>query len=246
MSVSALIVDDEPLAREKLKGLLDEVDWVNCVGEATEGTSAVAAIDKIRPDLVFLDIQLPGLFGLKVLQEARHRPAVIFTSAHDKYAVAAFELQAIDYLLKPFGRDRLLAALERVPRGHDDYSPPSPPKRIGVAFSEPSRMSRLFVKERGRIVPLHLDSVERFEARDDYVAVHSGGKRYLIHVSMADLESRLDPAQFMRVHRSHIVNLDFVNVMASHDTGRLELEMRDGTRLFASRSRSQQLRSIVV
>ena len=246
MSVSTLIVDDEPLARRELRDLLSGVKWIDCVGEAAEGGAAVEAIDELRPDLLFLDIQLPGLFGLAVLQEAHHRPAVIFTSAHDKYAAAAFELQAIDSLLKPFGRDRFLAALARVPHTAGDSPPPAPTKRVDVAFGEPSRMTRLFVKERGRIIPLSLTKIERFESRNDYVAIFAEGRRFLVHVSMSDLEARLDPNQFMRVHRSHIVNLDFVNVMTSHDTGRLEVEMRDGTRLFASRSRSQALRSIVV
>ncbi len=246
MSVSTLIVDDEPHARLQLQDLLGEIKWINCVGEATEGEAAVEAINALQPDLLFLDIQLPGLLGLRVLEKACHRPAVIFTSAHDKYAVAAFELQAIDYLLKPFGRDRLLAALARVPHSVGDSPPPAPTKRVNVAFGEPSRMTRLFVKERGRIVPLSVDDIERFESRNDYVAIHAKGQRFLVHVSMSDLEARLDPSRFLRVHRSHIVNLDFVSVMTSHDTGRLEVEMLDGTRLFASRARSQALRSIVV
>jgi len=246
MTVATLIVDDEPLARRQLRDLLADVSWIACVGEAAEGQEAVAAINDLRPDLLFLDVQLPGLLGLKVLQVSRHRPAVIFTSAHDQYAVAAFELQALDYLLKPFGRERLLAALDRVPRESDEQLPPAPTKRLGIAFSEPSQMTRLFVKERGRIIPLRLDEVQRFEARDDYVAIHSNGRRFLVHVSMNDLEARLDPGLFLRVHRSHIVNLDYVSAMTSHDSGRLEVQMQDGTRLFASRSRSQALRSIVV
>ena len=116
MKTRAVIVEDEPIARRRLQDLVAEIDWIECVGEAADGLTAVSVIDQLRPDLVFLDIEMPELSGLEVLGRIHHDPAIVFTTAYDRFAVAAFELEAVDYLLKPFGRDRLLAALERVRR----------------------------------------------------------------------------------------------------------------------------------
>jgi len=249
MSTSVVIVEDEPIARRQLRDLLAEVDWIECVGDAADGQSAVELIDAAKPDLVFLDIEMPELNGLDVLGRIQHNPAVVFTTAYDKFAVSAFELEAIDYLLKPFGRDRLLAALERVKRAIRDDGDVGVSRRAQEAMDQASAagpLTRIFVRDRGRIVPVAVRDIERLEADDDYVAVYSRGRRYLVYLNMSEFEARLDPATFLRIHRSHIVNLDHVASLAAYDATRLQVELRDGTKLLASRTRSRELRHLVV
>ena len=242
--LGAVIVDDEPLARKQLRDLIRGVTWLECIGEAADGPRAIEMVDRDAPDILFLDIQMPGMLGIEVLRRVRHRPAVIFTTAYDRYAVTAFELQAMDYLLKPFGRARFEAALERARSALADRSAAWPGDRLEpVGSSRP--MTRLFVRERGRIVPVAVSSIERVEARDDYVALHVGARRHLMHISMNDLEAMMDPARFVRIHRRHIVNLDHVAGFIPHDGTRLEVEMTSGVKLVASRTRSRQLRSLV-
>lgn len=239
---SALIADDEPLARRRLRELLGGVRWLECVGEAADGEEAVREVDRLKPDLLFLDIEMPGLTGLEVLRRIRHRPVVIFTTAFDRYAVTAFELQALDYLLKPFGPERFSRALERArtalrrPRdeGADD--------RLQDAMASDAPLTRIFVRSRGRVVPVAVADIGRLEAQDDYVALHAGGHQWLVHLPLGEIERRLDPARFTRVHRSHLVNLDHVAGLTQKDGGRLEIEMRDGSRVMASRTGSRELR----
>jgi len=249
MKTRAVVVEDEPIAREQLIELLRDVDWIDCVGEAADGASAVRVIDALRPDLVFLDIEMPEINGLEVLRRIQHDPAIVFTTAYDQFAVAAFELEAIDYLLKPFGRDRLHAALERVHRsltGSQDESTGTRARAALEQMSQSGPLTRIFVRDRGRIVPIAIAEIERLEADDDYVAVHTHGRRYLVYLGMNDFEQRLDPERFVRIHRSHIVNMDHVASMAAFDATRLQIEMRDGTKLVASRTRSRELRGLAI
>jgi two-component system LytT family response regulator len=223
------------------------VDWIECVGEAADGRTAVFLIDSLTPDLVFLDIEMPELNGLDVLREIRHDPAVVFTTAYDKFAVAAFELEAIDYLLKPFGRERLGAALERVRRAVRDESDVPLSRRAHEAIDHlggSGQLTRIFVRDRGRLLPIAIGDIERLEADDDYVAVHSRGRRYLVYLGMNEFEATLDPERFLRIHRSHIINLDHMAAMLPFDATRLQVEMKDGTRLVASRTRSRELRGL--
>ena len=246
MSVRALIVEDEPLARRRLRELVGDVAWLDVVGEAESGSEAVRRIDELEPDLVFLDIELPEMSGIEVLERVRHRPAVIFTTAYDRYAVSAFELEALDYLLKPFGRERCLAALERARRTLDAGPAESVAERARGALAGSGPLTRLFVRDRDRIVPLAVGDIERLEAADDYVAVHTRGRSYLVYLTLGDFERRLDPERFMRVHRAHIVNLDCVKQLVPYDGSRMQLEMRDGTKILASRARSKDLRQLAV
>jgi two-component system LytT family response regulator len=256
VTLRAVIADDEPLARQRLRELLAEVPWVACVGEAETGPRAVAMIDALEPDLVFLDIEMPELDGLAVLERIAHDPVAIFTTAHDRYAVAAFELEALDYLLKPFGRDRLHAALERARRavegkGEERGPRPSPDapepaslrERVRAALGADGVLTRFFVRDRGRIVPVSVAEIERLEAADDYVTVCTRGRRYLVYLTLNDFERRLDPDRFVRIHRAHIVNLDFVKELVPFDGSRMQVELRDGTKILASRARSKELRS---
>jgi len=249
MKTRALVVEDEPIARRQLRELLAGIEWVECIGEASNGREAVGRIDALEPDLVFLDIEMPELSGLEVLERITHDPAVVFTTAYDKFAVAAFELEAIDYLLKPFGRDRLHAALERVRRAVRERGDEPVSRRAREALGQiagAGALARIFVRDRGRIVPIAAQEIERLEAEDDYVAVHSRGRRYLVYLGMNEFEARLDPQRFLRIHRSHIVNLDHVAALIPFDGTRLQVEMRDGTRLTASRTRSRELRGLAL
>jgi two-component system LytT family response regulator len=251
--IRALVVEDEPLARRTLREILADVPWIECVGEADNGARAVEMIDTLKPDLVLLDIEMPELNGLQVLDGISHEPAVIFTTAYDRYAVSAFELEALDYLLKPFGRERCLAALERARRalpttgaGADTAPASSVVERARHVLGDSGILTRLFVRDRDRIVPVATADIERLEAADDYVDVHTKARSYLVYLTLNDFERRLDPERFIRVHRAHIVNLDFVKQLVPFDGSRMQIEMRDGTRILASRTRSKELRQLAV
>jgi two-component system LytT family response regulator len=223
--------------------LLGPVTWVEVVADTADGPATIEAVDRLEPDLLFLDLQMPGCDGLEVVRRIAHQPAIVFTTAHNRYAVAAFELGAIDYLLKPFGRERFALALERLRDVRSRRAEPRVTERTAEALNPSARLSRLFVRTRGKIIVIPIADIQRFEARDDYTALFAGTQRHLVHLRLADLEQRLDPATFARVHRSHIVNLDFVEAMIPNEDGRLEVVLRDGTRLMASRSRSRELRN---
>ena len=241
--ISVVIVDDEPLARQKLRRLFDEDPEFQVVGEAGDGEGAMRVLAAAKPALVCLDIRMPGMSGLDVLRQADPRPlAVIFTTAYDQFAVSAFELAAVDYLLKPFSRDRFLAAVARA-RVWIAAAQGAPAGDRVREVSEPGYLTRLFVRERGGVRPLRLSSVQHLESNDDYVTVHTTAReRFDMGVTMAALESRLDPASFLRVHRRFIVNMDHVASIAPIDGSRFEVRMRDGTVLAASRQRSRLLR----
>jgi two-component system LytT family response regulator len=241
----ALIVDDEPLARQRLRTLLAEVGGVECIGEAGDGKQAVADIDGLQPDLVFLDVQMPELTGLQVLDRITHDPLVIFTTAFERYAVAAFELEAVDYLLKPFGRERLERALERV-SGARDSEDRSVRDRARSAASGSVPRDRILVRDRGRIVPVAWKVIEHLEAEDDYTRVHVRGKSYLVNLAISDFE-RVAPAErFVRVHRSHIVNLDHVAHLTPMDGGRFTVEMAGGVKVPVSRGYARRVRELVL
>jgi two-component system LytT family response regulator len=247
MTVRAMIVEDEPLARHKLRGLIDDVPWLHFVGEAADGIAAVDLFDTLRPDVVFLDIHLPGQSGLEALARARHRPAVIFTTAFDQYAVTAFELAAVDYLLKPFSRQRFLAAIERarprVTAGPTADTADVPAARVHTTLSPARPLRRVFARDGNGIVPIRALDIIRIDANDDSVVVHTRDRRLSLNVSLSDIERRLDPTTFVRVHRSHLVNLDHVADIVPYDAARLLLRFRDGVELVASRQGSRLLRA---
>jgi two-component system LytT family response regulator len=241
--ISAVMVEDEPEARLNLRDHLRGVDWIRVVGEARDGREAVAIVDRLRPDLIFLDIQLPEMNGLAVLQRLAHVPEIIFTTAYDEHAVAAFELGAVDYLVKPFGRERFLATLERTRRRlAPEGGSPSPAERVRSALVPP--LERLFARLADRILPIATREVSRIEACGDYARVHTAGGAHLLHVSLAELEERLDAGRFFRVHRSHIVNLEEIAHLKAFDDRRLAVVMRDGSKVIASRSASEKLRRL--
>jgi two-component system, LytTR family, response regulator len=241
--IRTVIAEDEPLAARRLRELIADEPDLQLTGEARDGAEAARLIDELKPDLVFLDVRMPGVSGLETLERIRHRPAVVFTTAYDQYALAAFELAAVDYLLKPFGQERFREALTRVRRLLGNTNGSTALERAQETLAR-RPLTRLFVRERDATRPLAVSSIDRLEARDDYVAVHAQGRMYLLNIPLQKLEERLDPEVFVRVHRSHIVNLDRITAIHSHDAARLIVELSDGARIVASRSGTQRLRQL--
>jgi two-component system LytT family response regulator len=241
--VSTLVADDEPLARQRLSALLAEIPWITIVGEVADGIEAVRAIDDLKPELIFLDVVMPGCTGIEVLSRITHRPSVVFTTAYDRYAVAAFEARALDYLLKPFGRRRLVETLDRIREsiGADAASEVGSVERGRAALEVSAPLDWLFVRERGRVTPVNVQHVVRFEGSDDYVTIHTAERQLLATLKLADLE-RMLPANFVRIHRSHIVNLAMVESFVTGEGARFTVVLRDRTRIAVSRDRARWLR----
>jgi len=241
---AALVVEDEEPARRALLGHLRDAEWIEVVGEASDGREAVRLIDRLEPGLVFLDVRLPEMSGLEVLERIRHAPEIVFTTAYDRYALAAFELGALDYLLKPFGRERLRRCLERVRARMNGASggPDAPERARGTLGARP--LKRLFARLGDRIHPIPVEGIVRIQARGDYAEVHAPDGPFLLHVSLAELVARLDAERFLQVHRSHIVCLDAVRYLRPFDERRLLIVMRDGAEVLASRAASERLRGL--
>lgn len=238
---TALIVEDEPLARRRLRDLIKLVPWLQCLGEIADGQRAIAAIDEMHPDLVFLDVELPRVSGIEVLGRIHHAPAVIFTTAYDQFAVTAFELGALDYLLKPFGRERFTKSLARV-HGRLAGADTTVSRARELLVEGP--IPRLFVRDGDAILPLRVSAIEWLEADDDSVVVHAATRRYRIGLPLSELEQRLDERVFVRVHRSHTVNLEHVVSWKPYDGSRFQITLRSGHTLMASRQRSRMLRQL--
>jgi two-component system LytT family response regulator len=247
---TVFIAEDEPLAREVLRDAIYGHAGLRLVGEAADGAAALAQIDALRPDVVFLDIQMPEMTGLDVLRRLRCAPHIVFTTAYDQYAVTAFELNAVDYLLKPFTRARFDAAVARL------LEPLQPARQAlnaaaGEALAQavqrgPERLERILVRDRGRIFPLSLSEIEYLKADSKYTAIAARGQTFLVRIGISELEAQLDPARFIRIHRSALVNLDFVDSMKADDQSQLLIQMRDGTSLTASREASKVLREMAI
>jgi two-component system LytT family response regulator len=238
-----VIADDEPLARRALRGHLAGLDWIGEIHEAGDGLSAIHVVDSVKPHILFLDVVMPGVSGLAVAEQITHRPYIVFTTAFERFAVTAFEIGALDFLLKPFGRDRVRAAVERG-RAALEHGMPSVVARAREALTAGRPIRSVFVRERGRMVAVALDGVERLEACDDYVALHSADRQHLVHARLQDMEARLDPGRFVRIHRSHVVNLDFVVAIEPHDGSRVAAVLKSGARIVASRPGSARLKAV--
>jgi two-component system LytT family response regulator len=221
---------------------LSQLGLTTEIHEASDGRTAIAMANKHRPRLLFLDIVMPGATGLQVLERLEYEPQVVFTTAHDQYAVTAFELGALDYLLKPFGKDRLVRLLRRIEAMGNDSSI-SVMERAQESLSRPN-LSRVFVRDGNRIVPIALTSLERIQGADDYVTVHTLNKEYLLSVRLSELETHLSTLNFLRIHRSHIINLELVESIVTYDTNRVTAVMKSGARIVASRAGSRLLRNL--
>jgi two-component system LytT family response regulator len=243
-----LIVDDETLSRRRVRRLLSLEPDCEIVGECANGTAAVVAIDVWQPDILFLDVQMPEMDGFEVARAmANSKPLVIFTSAWDEYALRAFEVQAFDYLLKPFDSKRFRESLQRARvRVRCDRS--GQPDRVAVRprDSSPSARpspDRIAVRNNGRVVFVKLTDIDWIEAADNYACLHCGRETHILRETMNELEARLDPAQFIRVHRSSIVNLDRVRELQPWFRGDYRVVLRDGTQLTLTKNHREKLES---
>jgi len=250
-----LVVDDEPIARSGMIALLGRDPELTVVGECGDGLTAVSAIGTLNPDLVLLDVQMPEADGFEVLRaiDNERMPVVIFVTAYDQFAVKAFEVNALDYLLKPFDDERFTAALERAKRAlrQDSVDLAALGRRVAglldqtAGGSSARPLSRLIVKETGRAIFLSVDELDWIEAADYCVKLHARGHTHLVRQSMQSLESRLDPQRFFRVHRSALVNLDRVKEIQPLFKGEHVVILHDGTRLKLSRNRKDSLEQLL-
>jgi two-component system, LytTR family, response regulator len=258
-NLRVLIVDDEPLARQRLEDLLHQEDGVEIVGTADNGDAAVQAIRDWKPDLLFLDVQMPGKTGLDVVREigADAMPATIFVTAYDQYALKAFEMAAVDYVVKPFDderfeqafrRARRMVELEEVGRLRSQLlavlqgggaAPAGAPRGDGPSRQE--YLERIAVETKGQVRVVPVKQIDYIMASGPYAELYVGEKRYIIRERMQTLEERLDPARFFRIHRSAIVRLDLVETLLRNPGGDYALQLKGGVRLKVSRSRFEEL-----
>ncbi len=207
-SLRVIIVDDEDLARSVLREYLSADESVEIVAECANGFEAVKAVADLKPELVFLDVQMPKLDGFEVLELIGHDAAVVFVTAYDQYALRAFEVHAVDYLLKPFSQERLLEAMAHA-RAHLANREALPIRALqAAARPEGSRPERIVVRDGAKVHVIPVGRLDYVEAQDDYVCLHYEGKRYLKEQTMAEVEATLDPARFVRIHRSYIINIE--------------------------------------
>ena len=255
MLVRTLIVDDEPPARERLKRLLSGIKDVELIGEAESGVQAVEMIETLLPDLVLLDIQMPGLDGFGVIEALADPPPVIFVTAYDEYAIRAFEVNALDYLLKPFSRERLEKAIRRAQQAlaEDHDLGVIPAERFATQLApllknlatQGRYLSRLAVRDQNRIRVLDIGEIDWIGVEEEQVMVHVGDRAYLVRRTLAELEARLDPARFFRAHRSAIVNLDRVQEVIPWFKGSHKLRLTTGAEVELSRAQARALRKLL-
>jgi two-component system LytT family response regulator len=237
----ALLVDDEELARVYLRELLASHPEVEVVAECADGFAAVKAVADLVPDILFLDVKMPKLDGFEVLELLDVRPAVVFVTAYDAYAVRAFEVHAVDYLLKPFGKERFEEALARA-KARTGAAPDG--KTLASAARDGAR-ERLLVKDGAKVTVVPLASLDYVKAEDDYVLLAAGPARHLKAQTISSLEEELDPARFVRIHRSYLLNVDRLARLVSTETGSMEAILKDGTRLPVSRAGAARLKELL-
>jgi two-component system LytT family response regulator len=252
--VRALVVDDERLARRRLLRLLKEEPGIDVVGECADGEAAVLAIEEKAPDLVFLDVQMPAFNGFEVLEAIgpERAPAVVFVTAYDQYALRAFDVHALDYLLKPFPRPRFQQAVARarteVMRGRAGETEDSGRRLLSLLQElrgEGKRLERLAVNTGGRVFFLRMEEVDWIESEGNYLRLHVGAELHLVRGTLKGLEARLDPERFVRIHRSTIVNLDRIREVQPWFQGEHILILRDGTRLTTGGEYGKRLRGLL-
>ncbi|MCK9684430.1 LytR/AlgR family response regulator transcription factor [Scleromatobacter humisilvae] len=239
----ALIVDDEDLARRLIREYLQGHADIDIVGECENGLDAVKQIGALQPDLVFLDIQMPRLTGLEVLELTGRRAGVIFTTAYDEHAIKAFELHAVDYLLKPFSKARFDDALARARTLH---APAAPAPGIDALVARRNApLERILIRDREQVHVIPIEQVECIEAQGDYLAIHVDGKCHLKPQRISEIEEQLDPARFLRVHRSFIISLAHLQAIERPGPDRHAARLRSGKRVPISRSGYEKLRTLV-
>lgn len=250
-SIRTVIADDEGLALKKLRILLSSENGVTVVGECQDGRQAVAAVQTHKPDLLFLDIHMPDLDGFEVLSHIPQDqlPIVVFTTAYDRYAIRAFEAHALDYLLKPFDQARLHHALERARaellKSHEEGVKARILDLLKAAKSESKTFQRLVIRTAGRVVFLELNEVDWIEAAANYVRIHTGKDSYLLREGIGHMQAKLDPARFVRIHRSFIVNINRIRELQPCDSGEYIVVLKNGKELSCSKGCRSELQRLI-
>jgi two-component system, LytTR family, response regulator len=240
----AIIVDDEDLARQVIREMLQSHPEVEIAGECTNGFEVVRMASELKPDLLFLDIQMPKLDGFEVLELIGSEVAIVFVTAHDQHALRAFEVHAVDYLLKPFTADRFDAALERAKQRIGQKLPH--PAELAAATRDPGQYAeRIVVKDGTRVQIIPIARLDYAEAQDDYVALASQGKKHLKQQTISSLEAALDPKNFVRIHRSYLVNLERVARLEPYSKDSHVVILNDGARLPVSRAGYVRLKAFL-
>jgi two-component system, LytTR family, response regulator len=245
MRMRIAIVDDEELARKLLREYLSTYDDVEIVAECANGFEAVKAVADLKPDLLLLDIQMPRLDGFEVLELVGREVGVIFVTAYDQYALRAFEVHAVDYLLKPCSEDRLRAALDRARTRVASKALEAPAQLSAMARPAGSHLERVAIRDGANVHVIPVSKVDYVEAQDDYICFRTEGKRYLKQQTLAEIESALNPEQFVRIHRSYILNIDRLAKLELYAKDSHAAILRDGTRLAVSRSGYARLNAVL-
>lgn len=244
-----LVIDDEPLIRKGICSTLEDFSDIDVIGECGNGAEAVVAIQSLSADLVLLDVQLPDFSGLEVVRRigAKNMPGTVFITAYDKYAVEAFELNAVDYLLKPFDEERFRESLERARLRISTRSSADLVKQFEqlLAASAPKAPERLVVRNGERYDLVPVDSIDWIEAANNYVELHCGTRQFLMNQTMANLENTLDSARFLRIHRGRIVNMSRVVAIHPLMSGAYEMELKNGIRLTTGRQYKDAVQQLV-
>jgi len=243
--VKVAIVDDEEPARKLLREYLSAYDDVEIVSECANGFEAVKAVTDLKPDLLLLDIQMPRLDGFEVLELIGHEVDVIFVTAYDKYALRAFEVHAVDYLLKPFSSDRLREALDHARKRLATKEKLPVEDLAASARPAGAKLERVLIRDGSNVHVIPVSKLDYVEAQDDYVCFRSEGKRYLKQQTLGDVETVLDPSQFVRIHRSYILNIDRLARLELYAKDSHAAILRDGTRFPVSRSGYARLNAVL-
>ena len=244
-TISAIVVDDETLAREVLREHIASHPELTVVAECANGFDAVKTITEMKPDLLFLDIQMPKLNGFEVLELIEHQPAVIFVTAYDQYALKAFEVHAVDYLLKPFSRDRFEEALTHAKNRLERAKPLPIPEIVAAAQANDQPIERILVREGSKVHVIPVEKIDFIEAQDDYVSIRTEGKNLLKQHRLSNLEESMDQKRFVRIHRKYILNVDRLARIELYAKDSRVAILKDGTKLQVSRAGYEKLKKLL-
>lgn len=243
--LNVLIVEDEELARDLLKNYLNDHPQVNLLGECENGFEGVQKINELKPDLVFLDIQMPKITGFEMLQLLDHKPEIVFTTAYDQYALKAFEINAIDYLLKPFAKERLMEAIDKaMQRVGQQNGQEEKIKQLGE-YSPGGYLDRVVVKDRHKIHIIPTEQIRYIDSMDDYVLIYTSESRHMKQITMKFLESHLDPHEFIRIHRSYIVAVAQIGEIQQYEKESYVVILKGGEKLKVSKSGYKKLKEVL-
>jgi two-component system, LytTR family, response regulator len=243
---TAIIIDDEEPAREIIKHYLKDFPDIQVLGDFPDGFSGLKAIQDLKPDIVFLDIQMPKLTGFEMLELIENPPRIIFSTAYDQYAIKAFEMAAVDYLLKPYSAERFGQAINKVQQQLLSRKPDHPEKTLVENLAErDEKLQRIAVKTRHKIEVIPVTDITHIEAEDDYVTIHAGKEKYLKEKTMKYMEAHLDPTQFVRIHRSYIVNVNHIARLELYQKETYHVLLKDGTSIRASTTGYKELKQLL-